>query len=153
MGQGETSTNGANILEQKVINLKAQHTTDVATLQRVINKQAEDQRQMTEGLSIQMAILMQKLACLLPTPTTTTPAPLPTQVPVGPQVATSSDRVQRWTQERREQNAREQARQDKGKQREGEPPRLGNQGGGNQDPPPPSKGNDPNPSNDRSDQG
>jgi len=78
-----------------------------------------------------MTIIMQKLASFQLTPTSTTPALLPTQVPVAPQVATNPDQVQRWAQERREQNAGEQGRQDKGKQREGEPPRSGNQGGGN----------------------
>jgi len=153
MGQGETSANRANILEQEVINLKTQHATDVATLQRVVNKQAEDQTQMTEGLSVQMAIVMQKLASLQQTPTTTNPAQLPTQLPVASQVATSPDRVQRWAQERREQNSREQGRQDKGNQQEGEPLWPENQGGGNRDPHPPPKGNDPDPSDDGSDQG
>jgi len=96
---------------------------------------------------------MPKLASFQPTPTTTTPAPLPTQVPVAPQVARRPDRLQRWAQERREQNAREQGTQDRGKQREGEPPRLGNQGGRNQDPPPPTKANDPDPRADESDPG
>jgi len=100
-----------------------------------------------------MTIIMQKLASFQPTPTTTTPAPLPTQGPVAPQVATNPDRGQRWAQERQEQNAREQGRQDKGKPRQGEPPRLGNQGGGNQGPPPPPQGNNNDPSDDGSDQG
>jgi len=96
---------------------------------------------------------MQELASFQPTPTTTTPAPPPTQAPAAPQVATNPDRVPRWAQERREHNAREQGRQDKGKWREGEPGRSWNQGGGNQGPPPAPQGNDTDLSHDGSDQG
>ena len=94
MGQGETSPNRANALEREVIRLKAQYAADVATLQRVVNGHAETQERVTEELSAQMTIIMRKLASFKPTPTTTTPAPLPTQVPVAPQVATNPDRVQ-----------------------------------------------------------
>jgi len=153
MGRGETSANRANVLEQEVIKLRAQYAADIVTPQRVVNGHAETQERVTKELSAQMTIIMQKLASFQPTPTTTTPAPLPTQVPAAPQVAKNPDRVQQWAQERQEQNAREQGRQDKGKQREGEPPRSGNQGGGNQGPPPPPQYNNPNPSNDGSDQG
>jgi len=153
MGQGETSANRAYALEQEVINFRAQYATDVATLQRVVNGHAESPERVTEELSAQMTIIMQKLASFQATPTTSTPAPLPTQVPVVPQVATNPDRVQRWAQERREQKAREQGRQDKGKQPEGEPPRSGNQVGGNQGPPPPPQGNNPDPSDEGLDQG
>jgi len=38
-----------------------------------------------------MTNIMQKLVSFQPTPTTTTPAPLPTQVPAAPQVATNPD--------------------------------------------------------------
>jgi len=72
MGQGKTSANRANALEQEAINLRAQHAKDIATLQQVINEQAKAQKQMTEGLLVQMAIKMQKLAGLEPTATTTT---------------------------------------------------------------------------------
>jgi len=43
MGQGETSANRANALEQEVIRLRAQYAADVATLQRVVNGHAETQ--------------------------------------------------------------------------------------------------------------
>jgi len=151
--QGETSANRANALEQEVIRLRAQYAADVTTLQQVANGHAESQERVTRELFAQMTNIMQKLASFQPTPTTTTPAPLLTQVPAAPQVPTNADRVQRWAQERREQNAREQGRQDKGKQREGEPPRPENQGGGNQGPPPPPQYNNPDFSDDRSDQG
>jgi len=153
MRQGETSANRANALEQEVIRLRAQYAADVATLEQVVNGQAECQERVTGELFAQMTNRIQKLASFQPTPTTTTPAPLPTQVLAAPQVPTNPDRVQRWAQERREQNAREQGRQDKGKQREGEPPRPENQGGGNQGPPPSPQYNNPDPSDDRSDQG
>jgi len=100
-----------------------------------------------------MTIIMQRFASFQPTPTITTSAPLQTKVPVAPEVATNPDRVQRWAQESREPNAMEQARQDQGKQREGEPPWLGNQGGGNQDAPPPPQDNHPDSSDDGSDKG
>jgi len=94
MGQGETSANRANALVQEVIRLGAQYAADVATLQRVVNGHAETQERVTEELSTQMTIIMQKLASFQPTPTTTAPAPLPTQVPAAPQVPTNPDRVQ-----------------------------------------------------------
>jgi len=119
----------------------------------VVNGHAESQKRVTGELFAQMTNIMQQLASFQPTPTTTTPAPLPTQVPAAPQVPTNPDRVQRWAQESQEQNAREQGRQDKGKQREGEPPRPENQGGGNQGPPPPPQYNNPDLSDDGSDQG
>jgi len=137
IGQGETSANRANALEQEVIRLRAQYAADVATLLQVVNGHAESHERVTGKLFAQMTNIMQKLASFQPTPTTTAPAPLPTQVSAAPQIPTNPDRVQRWAQERREQNAREQGRQDKGKQREGEPPRPENQGGGNQGRPPP----------------
>jgi len=152
-GPGEHFANRANAREKEVINLWAQHATDVATPQRVVNKQAEDQRQITGGLSVQMAIIIQKLASVQPTPTPTIPAPLPTQVPADAQIATSPDRVPAWAQERQAQNASEQGRQVKGKQLEGGPPRSGNLGDGNQDPPTPPKDNDPDPSDDGSNPG
>jgi len=96
MGQGETSANRANALEQEVIRQRAQYAADVVTLQRVGNRHAETQERVTAELSAQMTIIMQKLAGFQPTPTTTTPAPLPTQVPAAPQVPTNPDRVQRW---------------------------------------------------------
>jgi len=43
MGQGETSANRANTLEQEVIRLRAQYAADVATLQQVVNGHAESQ--------------------------------------------------------------------------------------------------------------
>jgi len=132
MEQGETSANRANALEQEVIRLRAQYAADIATLQGVVNGHAETQERVTQELSAQVTIIMPRLASFQPTPTTTTLAPLPTQVPAAPQATTNPDTVQRWAQERGEQNAREQGRQDKGKQREGEPSRSGNQGGGNQ---------------------
>jgi len=153
MGQGETSANRANALEQEVIRLRAPYAADVATLQQVVNGHAESQERVTGELFAQMTNIMQRLARFQPTPTTTTPAPLPKQVPAAPQVPTNPDRVQRWAQEKREQNAREQGRQDKVTQREGEPPRSENQGGGNQGPPPPPQYNNPDPSDDGSDQG
>jgi len=153
MGQGKTSANRANALEQEVVRIRAQYAADVATLQQVVNGDAETQERVTGELSAQMTIIMQKLAGFQPTPTTTTPAPLLTQLPAAPQVPTNPDRVQQWAQERREQNAREQGRQDKGKQQEGEPPRPDNQGGGNQGRPPPPQYNYPDPSDDGSDQG
>jgi len=153
MGQGDTSANRANALEQEVIRLRAQYAADVATLQQVVNRHAESQKRVTGELFAQMTNIMQRLASIQPTPTTTAPAPLPTQVPAAPQVSTNPDRVQRWAQERREQNTREQGRQDKGKQWEGEPPRPENEGGGNQGPPPPPQYNNPDPSDDGSDQG
>jgi len=116
MGQGETSANRANALEQEVIRLRAQYATDGTTLQQVVNGHAETQERVTEELFAQMTNIMQKLVSFQPTPTTTAPAPLPTQVSAASQVATNPDRVQRWAQERREQNARKQDRQDKGKQ-------------------------------------
>ena len=131
MEQGEISTNRANALKREVIILRAQHAEDSTTLQPIVNGQAETQERAAEELSAQMPIILQRLASCQPTPTTSTPAPLPTQVLVAPQVATSPNCVQRWAEKRREQNAREQGRQDKGKQREGEPARPGNQGGGN----------------------
>jgi len=94
MGQGETSANRANALEQEVIKLRAQYAADVATLQQVVNGHTETQERVTEELSAQMIIIMQKLASFQPTPTTSTLAPLPTQVPTAPQVATNPDRVQ-----------------------------------------------------------
>jgi len=72
MEQGETWGNRANALEQEVINLRAQHTADVPALQRGVNGQAEIQERMAEGLSAQMAIIMQILASLQPTLDTTT---------------------------------------------------------------------------------
>jgi len=119
MGQGETSANRANALEQEVIRLTAQYAAEVATLQEVVNGHAKSQERVTGELLTQMTNIMQRLASFQPTPTTSTPAPLPTQVPAAPQLPTNPDRVQRWAQESREQNAREQSRQDKGKQREG----------------------------------
>ena len=153
MGQGETSANRPNALEQEVIKVRAQYAAEVATLQRVVNGHAETQERLTEELSVQMTIIMPKLASFQPTPTTTTPTPLPTQAPAAPQVATNPDRVQRWAQERREQNAREQGRQDKVNQGEGEPPRSEDPGGGNQGPPAPPQHNNPNPSDHGLDQG
>jgi len=47
MGQGETSANRANALEQEVITLRAQYAADVATLQRVVNGHAESQERVT----------------------------------------------------------------------------------------------------------
>ena len=43
MGQGETSANRANAPEQEVINLRDQNAADIATLQLVVNGQAETQ--------------------------------------------------------------------------------------------------------------
>jgi len=91
MGHGETSANRANALEQEVIRLRAQYAGDVATLQRVVNGHAETQERVTEELSAQMTIIFQKLASFQPTPTTTTPAPLPTHAPVAPQVDTNHE--------------------------------------------------------------
>jgi len=62
MGQAETSANRANALEQEVIRLRAQYAADVATLQRVVNGHVETQERVTEELSAQMTIIMQKLA-------------------------------------------------------------------------------------------
>jgi len=67
MGQGETSANGANAIEQEGINLRGQYAADVATLQRVVNGQAETQEQVAEELSAQRAIIMQKLTRFQPT--------------------------------------------------------------------------------------
>jgi len=78
MGQGETSANMANTLEQEVINLRVQYAADVAPLQPVVNGQPETQERVAEELSAQMAIIIQKLASFQSTPITTTPAPLPT---------------------------------------------------------------------------
>jgi len=153
MGQGETSANRATALEQQVIRLRAQYAADVATLQQVVNGHAETHEPVTEQLFAQMTNIMKKLASFQPTPITTAPALLPTQVPAVPEVATNPDPVQRWAQERREQNAREQDRQDEGEPQEGEPPRSGNQGGGNEGPPPPSQDKNPDPSDDGSAQG
>jgi len=94
MGEGETSANRANALEQAVIRLRAQYATDVATLQQVVNAHTETQERVTEEFFAQMTNIIQKLASFQPTSTTTTPAPLPTQVPAAPQVATNPDRVQ-----------------------------------------------------------
>jgi len=93
MGQGETSAKRANALEPEVIRLRAQYAADLATLQQVVNRHAETQERVTEELFAQMTIIMQKLASFQPTPTTTTPAPLPTHVPAAQQVATNPDRV------------------------------------------------------------
>jgi len=60
MAQGETSANRASALKQEAINLRAQHTGDVATLQRVVDRQAEDQGEIMEELSVQMAIILQR---------------------------------------------------------------------------------------------
>jgi len=43
MGQGETSANRANALEQELIKLRAQYAADVATFQRVVNRHGETQ--------------------------------------------------------------------------------------------------------------
>jgi len=48
MGQGETSANRANALEQEVIKLRAQYAADVATLQRVVNGHTETQERVIE---------------------------------------------------------------------------------------------------------
>jgi len=47
MGQGETSANRANDLEQEVIRIRAQYAADVATLQQVVNGHAESQERVT----------------------------------------------------------------------------------------------------------
>jgi len=89
MGQGETSANTTNALEQEVINLRAQQAVEVPRLQRVVNGQAETQERVAVELSAQMALILQKLASFQPTSTTTALAPLPTQVPRASHVATN----------------------------------------------------------------
>jgi len=153
MGQGETSANRANALVQAGISLRSQYATDVATLYRVVNGEAETQERVADVFSPEMPIIMYKLATFPTTPSTTILAPLPKPVPAALQGARNADRVQQWGHEIWEPNARKQGREDKGRWQEGEPSRRGNQGYGNQGPPPLRQGKDPNFSDHGSDQG
>ena len=149
--QGQALATRAKELEQELVNLRAQHVQDVQTLQQVIQNQANEQKSSANKLEGQMAQMMAMLNKLQPTPTHTTPAHPAPQEPEAPE---APDRVQRWTQERWEHENRGQGRRDKGKQPEGASPNPGNHGGRNQGPPrPPPQGNDPNPSDDGSDNG
>ena len=137
-----------------MINLRAQHIQDVQSLQQVIQQQANEQTTFAETHNGQMAQIMAMLNKMQPTPTHTTPVQHAPQEPTAPREPEISDQIQRWAEERRGQEERGQERRDKGKQPEGAPPNLGNHGGGNQGPPkPPPQGNDPDPSDDGSDNG
>src|SRR6195952_4280677 len=153
MGQGEASANRAAVLEQEVTILKAQHTNDVQTLQNVIQGQADALKAFTKAQENQMAQVMAMIAKLQPTPTTTAPTQPATQLPANPPREPGPDRIQRWAEERRQQESMGQGRRDKGKEPEWTGA-GGGQGGGNQGPPqPPPQGNDPDPSDDGSDNG
>jgi len=64
MGQGETSANRANALEQEVIKLWAQYAADVATLQQVVNGHADSQERVTGKLFAQMTTYNAKIGQL-----------------------------------------------------------------------------------------
>ena len=104
-GQGQALATQAKELEQELVNLRAQHVQDVQTLQHVIQNQANEQKSSAYKLEGQMAQMMAMLNKLQPTPTHTTPAHPAPQDPEPPEVP---DRVQRWRQERGEQENRRQ---------------------------------------------
>src|ERR1700712_5675523 len=108
MGQGEASANRAAVLEQEVTILKAQHTNDVQTLQNVIQGQADALKAFTKAQENQMAQVMAMIAKLQPTPTTTAPTQPITQLPANPPREPAPDRIQRWAEERRQQEGRGQ---------------------------------------------
>ena len=132
--QGQALATRAKELEQELVNLRAQHVQDGQTLQQVIQNQANEQKSSANKLEGQMAQMMAMLNKLQPTPNHTTPAH---PAPQGPEALEVLDRVQQWTQERREQENRGEGQGDAGKQPEGAPPNQGNHGGGNQGPPRP----------------
>ena len=104
-GQGQALTTSARELEQELVKLRAQYVQDVQTLQQVIQSQTNEQKSSAEKLEGRITQMMAMLNKLQPMPTHTTPAHIAPQDPEAQEVP---DCVQRWIQERREQEHRGQ---------------------------------------------